>query len=271
MYAKSFFLLGIIVAGFIMGCQKDSPIPDNTIDTIVTTDTVADTLSAVDPSDTLTFARLQRDFAGTTLCYRRARISSGGEGSRALVIYLHGGSSCGTDNTTQMQEAGIDSISNYLVRHGMNVTFVVPQCPNRTAGWGGIAKNVKALLDFTVRTEGADTNRIYILGGSMGGTGTWKMLSAYPGYFAAGMPCAANPAGAVAANVSTTPVLNVMGLADMVMGADVRTAAENFISQLLALGCDARYDTVEGWTHEMTCIQSYTTERLNWIFSHQRY
>ncbi|MDY5901375.1 MAG: hypothetical protein SPJ60_00155 [Sodaliphilus sp.] len=39
--------------------------------------------------------------------------------SKALIIYLHGGSSCGTDNTTQMNEPGIDSIANYLVHHGV--------------------------------------------------------------------------------------------------------------------------------------------------------
>lgn len=34
-----------------------------------------------------------------------------------LALYLHGGSSRGNDNQTQMGEAGIDSISNYLKAH----------------------------------------------------------------------------------------------------------------------------------------------------------
>lgn len=221
-------------------------------------------------SSDVEFGKFQRDFAGTTLNYRKATIANADEGSKSLVIYLHGGSSCGTDNETQMGEAGIDSISNYLVRQGVNATFVVPQCPDRTKGWGGMANSVKALLDFMVRTEGIDTTRIYIFGGSMGGTGTWKVLSTYPDYFAAGMPCAANPTGMNAANVATTPVLNVMGLADKIMDEDVRTTALSFIAELQSLGDDARYEAVDGWTHEVTCIQSYTTERLNWVFAHRR-
>ena len=77
------------------------------------------------------------------------------------------------------------------------------------------------------------------------------------------MPCAANPKGMVAENVAKTPVYNVMGLADKIMNADVRAIAEDFINQLKALGDDVQYETVEGWSHETTCIQSYTAARLD--------
>lgn len=183
------------------------------------------------PSDTLAFQSLSHNFADTSLGYRKAKVlCTDTTTSKALIIYLHGGSSCGTDNTTQMNEPGIDSIANYLVNHGVPSVFIVPQCPDRNKGWGGIAMNVKALLDFTAHVESIDTTRIYIFGGSMGRTGTWKMLSTFPGYFSEAMPCAANPKGMVAENVAKTPVYNVMGLADKIMNADVRAIAEDFIN-----------------------------------------
>ena len=218
----------------------------------------------------LTFESLQHDFANTSLGYRKAVVEGESGADKSLVIYLHGGSSCGTDNTAQMQEPGIDSIGNYLISHQMSAVFIVPQCPDRSKGWGGLTKSVKALLDFMVNTEGIAPNRIYIFGGSMGGTGTWNMLSNYPNYFAAAMPCAANPKGMSAENVSTTPVYNVMGGADKIMDGEVRTIAENFISQLNALGDDTRYEVVAGWSHEVTCKQSYSAQRLDWVFSHTR-
>lgn len=233
---------------------------------VIVTTTVAQGKS----QDEMGFVKLQRDFAGTVLSYQKGATGEESPQGKALVIYLHGGSSCGTDNTTQMGEPGIDSICHYLTSRHIPAVMVVPQCPDRNRGWGGLAKNVKALLDFTVRTEGVDSTRIYIFGGSMGGTGTWKMLSTFPNYFAAGMPCAANPKGMSATNVATTPVYNVMGLADKIMGSDVRVIAENFISQLQSLGDEVRYETVEGWSHEMTCIQSYSTERLDWVLTHRR-
>lgn len=217
------------------------------------------------------FAGLQRNFAGINLNYRKANIEGQAGDAKALVIYLHGGSSCGTDNTTQMSEPGIDSIANYLFNHHKAAVFIVPQCPDRNKGWGGITKNVKALLDFTANTEGVDPSQIYIFGGSMGGTGTWKMLSSYPDYFAAAMPCAANPKGMNAETVATTPVYNVMGLADKIMNSDVRSIAEDFISQLQQLGDEAVYETVPDWTHEVTCVQSYSKSRMDWVFAHTKH
>ena len=46
----------------------------------------------------VSFLGLQRDFAGIELSYRKADITGSGTGQKALVIYLHGGSSCGSDN-----------------------------------------------------------------------------------------------------------------------------------------------------------------------------
>ena len=84
------------------------------------------------------------------------------------------------------------------------------------------------------------------------------------------MPCAANPKGMSAQNAATTPVYNVMGLDDKIMNGQVRQIAEDFIAQMRALGGEAEYETVPGWTHETTCIQSYSEHRLGWLFAHSR-
>lgn len=124
---------------------------------------------------------------------------------------------------------------------------------------------LKAMIDRYVNAGIVDANRIYIFGGSMGGTGTWGMLSAFPGFFAAAMPVAGNPSKCVAANVCKTPVFTVMGTADVIMSVE---AAQNFVEQLNALGDDVCMEIENGWTHEMTCMQSYTARRLNWVFAH---
>lgn len=84
------------------------------------------------------------------------------------------------------------------------------------------------------------------------------------------MPCAGDPKNAKAEDIASTPVYTVMGLADKVMGSDVRASVATMVSQLETLGDDVVYDAVRGWTHEMTCIQSYSTPRLNWLFAHRR-
>ena len=213
----------------------------------------------------ITFSYAQGNYAGINLPYRTANIHAMPNEKSALVIYLHGGSSKGNDNEKQMSEAGIDSISDYLSRKGINATFIVPQCPVDKS-WGGTMNTVlKALIDSQVENGTVDSDRIYIFGGSMGGSGTWSLLSAYPGLFAAAMPVAGNPAGCIPANVAKTPVFTVMGTDDRIMSMDT---VNDFITELKGVGGDCRYEVENGWTHEITCIESYTTDRLDWVFSH---
>ncbi len=205
---------------------------------------------------------------GITMGYRKCVITN--ENSKEaliLVVYLHGGSSKGNDNEKQLLEPGTDSIARYLETHGINAIFLIPQCPTDKSWGGPMNTMLKAMIDRYASEGVADTNRIYIFGGSMGGTGTWGMLSAYPNFFAAAMPVAANPSKTVVENVATTPAYTVMGTADAIM--KVETAA-SFVEELKALDDDVRMDVEEGWTHETTCIQSYTTARLEWVFSHRR-
>lgn len=205
---------------------------------------------------------------GITMGYRKCVITNeNSTEAPILVVYLHGGSSKGNDNEKQLLEPGTDSIARYLEAHGINAIFLIPQCPTDKSWGGPMNTMLKAMIDRYASEGVADTNRIYIFGGSMGGTGTWDMLSAYPNFFAAAMPVAANPSKTVVENVATTPAYTVMGTADAIM--KVETAA-SFVEELKALDDDVRMDVEEGWTHETTCIQSYTTARLEWVFSHRR-
>ena len=205
---------------------------------------------------------------GITMGYRKCVITNeNSTEAPILVVYLHVGSSKGNDNEKQLLEPGTDSIARYLEAHGINAIFLIPQCPTDKSWGGPMNTMLKAMIDRYASEGVADTNRIYIFGGSMGGTGTWGMLSAYPNFFAAAMPVAANPSKTVVENIATTPAYTVMGTADAIM--KVETSA-SFVEELKALDDDVRMDVEEGWTHETTCIQSYTTARLEWVFSHRR-
>ncbi len=202
------------------------------------------------------------------LQYRKAEIASSTDGKFALVIYLHGGSSKGTDNTIQLNEKGIDSIGNYLLKNQIKSILLVPQCPTDKTWDGELKAVLKSLIDsYTAKNE-VDRQRIYILGGSMGGTGTWSILSAYPNIFAAAMPVAGNPSRCDAGNVATTPVLTVMGTMDKIMSIET---VKSFAEQVNALSGNIRLEVEDGWTHEQTCIESYTSERLKKLFEYKRY
>lgn len=203
----------------------------------------------------------------TTLAYRKAVINENTTILPALVVYLHGGTSRGDDNEAQLKEAAVNVIYQYLTAHGIHAIMVVPQCP-AGGGWTSqLRRVINELAKSFVSTGTVDEKRIYVMGGSMGGTGTWTQLSYFPNFYAAAMPIAGNPTGLDPAKVATTPVLTVMGTADRIMSIPTVEAFANDIKEADGI---VVLDVEEGWTHENTCELAYTDERLAWLFSQVR-
>lgn len=226
-------------------------------------------LKAPTKTDDLTtlFSRESFSLGTTTLSYRKAEICHEASLQPILVIYLHGGTARGNDNEAQLKEAAVGVIYKYLQSHGISAAMIVPQCPVGGGWTNQLRRVVNELLKNFVKEGKVDANRIYVMGGSMGGTGTWCQLSYYPDFYAAAMPVAGNPADCDAVNVATTPVLTVMGTSDNIMSI---TTVEAFRDEVETKGGTIRLDMEQGWTHANTCEQSYTDERLDWLFSHIR-
>ena len=212
------------------------------------------------------FSKETFSLGGTTIPYRKA--STPGPGDKAaLVVYLHGGSSKGNDNVTQMNEPGINSISSWLANNNRKAIMIVPQCPKYRSWLGTMLATVKQLMQTFIDRGVADEAQVYIFGGSMGGTGTWNMLANYPEFFAAAMPVAGNPTGLDAEKVAQTPLYTVMGTAVVIMKIpNVKT----FLAEMDEWNAEYQFDIEDGWTHEDTCKKSYTDTRLEWVFGHTR-
>lgn len=201
-----------------------------------------------------------------TLPYRKATIPGLGD-KASLVIYLHGGSSKGNDNETQMQEPGINSIASWLSANNRKAIMLVPQCPTDKAWLGSIQDVLVALLKTYIDRGVVDVDKVYIFGGSMGGTGTWGMISNHSDLFAAAMPVAGNPTGLDAEAISRVPIYTVMGTADKIMKI---SNVETFLAEMDEYDAEYKFDIEDGWTHEDECKKSYTNERLAWVFKHTK-
>lgn len=213
-----------------------------------------------------TFSKETFTYGGITLPYRKANISGFGD-KASLVLYLHGGSSKGNDNELQMQEPGVSTISTWLGENSRKAIMLVPQCPTNLSWLGTMQDAIVSLLQSYIERGVADAGKVYILGGSMGGTGTWNMLANHPELFAAAMPVAGNPAGLNAEAVAKTPLLTVMGTADKLMKI---SNVEDFLNKMDDYNAEYKFDIEDGWTHEDVCKKSYTDERLYWLFKHTR-
>ncbi len=200
--------------------------------------------------------------------YREAMIHEGYyEREPALVIYLRGGPKRGNDNSVHMSEKGIGVIANYLEKKEINAIMIVPQCPEHLT-WGTPTNPMLySLIEYYKNHHNVNPKRIYLLGGSMGGTGTWQMTAEYPNLFAAVMPVAGNPEGIDIERMSHTPVYTIMGAMDNLIPMQPSIA---IITALKENNAEALIDIESKFSHVKACTDSYTEERLDWLFGHRR-
>lgn len=143
------------------------------------------------------------DTCGTVLPYRLLKPQNIDTTKQyPVVLFLHGAGERGNDNETQLTYMDkIFGSSNFRQKYPCYV--ILPQCaenfrwcetdwtlPSHTMP-DTISVYLNAanqLLDSIVAAVNGDTSRLYITGMSMGGFGTWDLISRYPQKFAAAVP-----------------------------------------------------------------------------------
>lgn len=213
------------------------------------------------------FEKATFTYGDQTLPYRWRMFNSESKQKSAILLYLHEAPSRGTDNAMQLQEVAIDSICRYLSARDIPVMMIVPHCPPTTGWTGRLRRVVNELVKQNISNNNCDASRIYVVGCSIGATGTWCQLSNYPDFYAAAMPIAGDPTGYDAAKVATTPVRTVMGSADVVMPL---ANVQSFLPDVTAAGGTILLDILDNADHVTTCNTAFTADRLDWLFSQVR-
>lgn len=141
---------------------------------------------------------------GDSLKYRLLRPEKEETGKKyPLVLFLHGGGERGSDNEKQLVHGG-QMFLNPVNREKYPAFVLMPQCPidaywaytsrpvsfvpsDMPAGQeiSPIFSSLKELLDVYLNMPQIDKDRIYIIGLSMGGMGTYDMIIRFPELFAA--------------------------------------------------------------------------------------
>ncbi|MBP1637427.1 MAG: Phospholipase/carboxylesterase [Bacteroidetes bacterium] len=152
------------------------------------------------------FLRKEFIFKGDTLKYRVLLPEKYDKTQKyPLVVFLHGSGERGNDNEKQLVH-GAALFAKEQNRLDYPSIVLFPQCP-QNASWVNIPVRVgntidfpekplitkplflvKKLVDSYSKNEAVDKKRIYVLGLSMGGMGTFDLICRYPKYFAAAIP-----------------------------------------------------------------------------------
>lgn len=135
--------------------------------------------------------------------------------------------------------------------------------PNSSDDWD--VGSLNAMLDYVLTTDqGIDKNRIFVMGHSMGGRGTWNWINASPDRFAAAAPCgfSADETGDPARLVS----LPIWGMAG---GADGRNTdgVKKMVERLRAAGNkNVKHTEFAGASHSKANAAVFSSvELLDWM------
>ena len=206
------------------------------------------------------FAAKTFEFEGLKLGYRFYQPAEIKPGEKyPVVLFLHGYGERGDDNRAQMKGFGGDE---FWKRHPCFI--IAPQCPRQgtggntswvTTNFGALEHTmaekpnlplsaVMALLDESLKTLPIDPHRVYVTGLSMGGFGTYELISREPQLFAAAIPICGGADLAQAPKFSKIPLWIFHGGADQTVKTQ---RSRDLVKKLEELGVTAKYTEYPAW------------------------
>jgi LysM repeat protein/dienelactone hydrolase len=178
-----------------------------------------------------------------------------------VVLYLHGKSCTGTD---------INMVTKYgtitALRKGVDVNAIViaPQVEIYKNGWE--PKKVMEVVDYVTSNFRVDKNRMYVFGMSMGGSGTYKVIAAYPDKFAAAITMCGT-CWVDIKPIAKVPLWVIHGVDDT---ATPFSRSTDFLKKMEAANTTSRlrYSWLEGCGHSILA-RVYMLEKVyKWLFKH---
>lgn len=224
---------------------------------------------------------------GDTLLYRELQPKSiSADTKYPLVLFLHGAGERGNNNEAQLQH-GANMFTNPVNQEKHPTFALFPQCPTNSF-WAPInsegAKDesffpyndpmpatlqaVKELLDTFIDNNPIDPNRIYIMGLSMGGMGTFDMVCRYPQLFAAAIPICGGVNTQRLQEIETSTSFRIFhGDADAVVPV---TFSRDAYTTLKAKGVDVQYIEFPGVNHDSWTPAFNRDDFMEWLFKQKK-
>lgn len=194
-----------------------------------------------------------------------------------LVLWLHGGAGRGNDNLKQI--SGGNTVGSHVWTQPENQSehscFVVaPQCPDDelwasldTAKPTGQMRLVLELLQTLGRTFSVDARRLYVAGQSMGGFGTWSVVSQHPRMFAAAIPVCGGGNETEASKLTQMPIWAFHGETDEAVSVG---RSRKMIAAIRLAGGMPKYTEYESAGHVIWDKVFGEPELLSWVFAQNR-
>lgn len=150
---------------------------------------------------------------------------------------------------------------------GLGAITVAPDCPAKDWTQPASEQWVLDLLDHLVAKYPIDPRRVVLAGYSMGGIGTWRLLSHAPERFSAGVIMAAHPPEGVEQELAWKGPLYILHGREDELFPVVDTT--RVVVRLEERGYDLTYRVLEGVTHHQTYrFKAPLEEVVPWLQKH---
>jgi len=178
---------------------------------------------------------------------------------KPLVIFLHGRSLCGRNLANVRRYGCIDAVER---GRKIDAVIVAPQTRNT---WN--PDKVHEVYDWVKTNYTIDTNRVYVLGMSLGGYGTINYTASYPETVAAAMALCGGASIKDLCGLNEVPLWIVHGTADK----DVPLyCSQKVVDEMVQCGDTSLllFDKLRGEAHSKLARIFYLEQTYDWLFSH---
>ena len=217
-------------------------------------------------------ARTYADTLGKSLNFRLLKpLAYDHNRKYPLILCLSYGT--GNDNISQIDRSPeAQFLFQPANRKNYPAFIIVPQCPPGFT-WGGYGKYpyvdslvFKAIYALEKEFE-IDQSRLYVMGESMGGFGTWHFISANPKMFAAAIPICGGGDTSFASNIVGVHVWAFHGRKDKNVPVKY---TRTMIEYLKKAGGDPKYTEFPNEGHYISESVKNTSGLLDWLFAQKR-
>jgi MYXO-CTERM domain-containing protein len=210
---------------------------------------------------------------GFKLPYRLGKppgYAAGGTTKYPLVVFLCGSGEAGTDNRLQISKnIGTNTPGSVFTTAANQAKFptffIAPQTPDKDSAWLSGTPQIAAVLKLITALEtefSIDANRLYLTGLSIGGRGTWMLITENPTLFAAAIPMSGEGDPTMAAKIAKIPIWAFHGAMDPAINVK---GSRDMIAAIEAAGGHPRYTEYPNGLHDIW-FQAYNTpELLPWM------
>jgi pimeloyl-ACP methyl ester carboxylesterase len=177
-----------------------------------------------------------------------------------LILNLHGGGESG-DNLDLVRHQGLPQ--RVEMTGGLPFIIVAPQSPDWLWNIGAL----DILLDEVLEHYRVDPDRVYLVGHSMGGSGTWALAAHRPERFAAIAPICSRGNPALAGRLRDVPTWAFHGAEDRIVPPE---ESQRMVVAMKDAGGFAQLTVYPGVGHDAWTPTYANPTFFEWLLQHRR-